>query len=159
MFCRSSRKSTTQCSALPHQPCSPRPNIAQKEQRLPLLSCLAPIHPFNPHSAAHIHHYSLFILPGRLLISKIYASYHFSLYAPFRTCFSNGCTLCWKQQIKHRKEQLKPGKVVKTVTFAAAFSRNLWVTRQSWSNGKENGKLRGKFQLLLLYMFKAPWNL
>lgn len=47
--------STTQCAALPHQPSSARPNIAQKRQLLPLLSCLAPILSIIPHSAAHIH--------------------------------------------------------------------------------------------------------
>ncbi len=47
--------STTQCFALPHQPSSGRPNIAQRRQLLPLLSCLAPIHSIIPHSAAHIH--------------------------------------------------------------------------------------------------------
>lgn len=47
--------SPTQCAALPHQPSSGRPNIAQKRQLLPLLSCLAPIPSIIPHSAAHIH--------------------------------------------------------------------------------------------------------
>lgn len=47
--------STIQCVALPHQPSSGRPNIAQRRQLLPLLSCLAPIHSIIPHSAAHIH--------------------------------------------------------------------------------------------------------
>ncbi len=47
--------STTQCCALPHQPSSATPNIAQRRQQLPLLSCLAPIHSIIPHSAAHIH--------------------------------------------------------------------------------------------------------
>lgn len=46
--------STAQCAALPHQPSSGRPNIAQRRQLLPLLSCLAPLHSIIPHSAAHI---------------------------------------------------------------------------------------------------------
>lgn len=72
--------STTQCAALPHQPSSGRPNIAQRRQLLPLLSCLAPIHSIIPHSAAHIHPLlPMFVLQGHLLISKIYAGYHFSL--------------------------------------------------------------------------------
>lgn len=37
------------------EPSSGRPNIAQRRQLLPLLSCLAPIHSIIPHSAAHIH--------------------------------------------------------------------------------------------------------
>lgn len=54
-MCEAVCVSTTQCVALPHQPSSGRPNIAQRRHLLPLLSCLAPIHSIIPHSAAHIH--------------------------------------------------------------------------------------------------------
>lgn len=140
-FCRSARKSTTQCAALPHQPCSRRPNIAQKEATASSSLLLGPNPSHHPPQCGTYILSLLFILPGRLLIRKIYASYHFSLCAPFRTRSSYSGTLCWKHQIKHTKGHLKPGKLVKTVTFAAAFSANRLVILQSCSNRRNFRKL------------------
>lgn len=95
--------STTQWVALPHQPSSDRPNIAQRRQLLPLLSCLAPIHSIIPHSAAHIHPlFPCLFSKDTSSLAKYMLVIIFHC-KRFKDTSQGWLAHCWKQLIKQTK--------------------------------------------------------